>query len=259
MGEMKAFYFPGFPDRARPVSLPESVFSELLPLIDNLVELKVTLHCLWRLSQMGAGTAPAQEPGPVHPSGSPTPTPDASPPTPYLRRRDLLADPVLRAGLGEDPAQAIAEGLERAVVRGTLLHVRVRQDGREEDWYFANSSRGRAAVQALQEGRWPAATPAPLQVQVRRPTIFTLYEQTIGLLSPLIADELREAEATYPPAWIEEAFHRAAEANVRQWRYVRAILERWAREGKEDEDEARSEASDSRRFIRGKYGDYIEY
>jgi len=57
-----------------------------------------------------------------------------------------------------------------------------------------------------------------------RPNIFILYEQNIGLLTPPIADELRQAEQTYPAGWIEEAFREAVSLNKRSWRYIRAIL-----------------------------------
>ena len=67
----------------------------------------------------------------------------------------------------------------------------------------------------------------------KRPNIFVLYEQNIGLLQPIIADELKDAESNYPQDWIEDAFRIAAENNVRSWRYVRAILQRWAAEGKD--------------------------
>jgi DNA replication protein len=45
---------------------------------------------------------------------------------------------------------------------------------------------------------------------------------------------LRDAEQTYPVHWIEEAIEQAVENNVRKWRYVLAILERWRQEGKRD-------------------------
>ncbi len=42
--------FAGFPNgRGGHTSLPDLFFSELLPLIDNLAELKVTLHIFWLL------------------------------------------------------------------------------------------------------------------------------------------------------------------------------------------------------------------
>ena len=42
--------FGGFPDgKVRSVPLPEPFFAELLPLVDHLGELKVTLYAFWRL------------------------------------------------------------------------------------------------------------------------------------------------------------------------------------------------------------------
>jgi DnaD/phage-associated family protein len=231
--------FPGFPPgKTRLISLPEAVFSELLPLIDDLAELKVTLHCYWRLSQ-GQGA------------------------TRFVRRRDLIMDGVLLDGLkGElikDPVSVIDEGLERAVARGTLLHVNVERDGEAEDWYFANTPKGRAAVGQVERGEWPAEMQAAAKAEATRPNIFVLYEQNIGLLQPLIADELRQAQRDYPAEWIEEAFQLAAEANVRRWSYVRAILERWSTEGKSDGTSRRDSEADYRRYTKGKYADYIEY
>src|SRR5206468_2494137 len=49
-------------------------------------------------------------------------------------------------------------------------------------------------------------TPQHIQVQIERPNIFVLYEQNIGLLSPLLADELKDAADQYPGEWIEAAF-----------------------------------------------------
>ncbi len=226
--------FPGFPPgKTRLVTLPDAVFGELLPLIDDLAELKVTLHCYWRLSQeQGAAR--------------------------FVRQRDLLNDEALLAGLaGDDPPGAIKNALERAVARATLLHVRVERQGETQDWYFANTPKGRAAVRGARQGQWPDQAPA--LAQVTRPNIFVLYEQNIGLLQPLIADELRQAERDYPRDWIEDAFRLAAQANVRRWSYVRAILERWSTEGKSDETDRRDSQTDRRRYIEGKYADYIEY
>jgi DNA replication protein len=240
--------FPGFPPgKTRLATLPEAVFSEVLPLIDDLTELKVTLHCYWRLSQ-GRGAVR------------------------FVRRRDLSNDDSLLAGLknvaSDDPTSALGAALERAVARATLLHVRVEREGETEDWYFANTPKGRAAVRRIERGESLAALagaggPNDMQAvgraEATRPNIFVLYEQNIGLLQPLIADELRQAERDYPGEWIEEAFRLAAEANVRRWSYVRAILERWSAEGKTDGTGKRDSETDRRRYIEGKYADYIEY
>ncbi|MBE3559929.1 MAG: DnaD domain protein [Ktedonobacteraceae bacterium] len=72
-----------------------------------------------------------------------------------------------------------------------------------------------------------------VQVQIERPNIFVLYEQNIGLLSPLIAEELKDAAEQYPPEWIEDAFREAVQYNKRKWSYIRAILRRWETEGRQ--------------------------
>jgi len=39
--------FPGFPQRMRFTPLPNLFFSQLIPQIDDIAELKVTLHLFW--------------------------------------------------------------------------------------------------------------------------------------------------------------------------------------------------------------------
>ena len=222
--------FSGFPSgRVRNVGLPEPVFTELLPEIDDLAELKVTLHVLWRLGQQQGKLR-------------------------YVRREDLVVDRLLLAGLGEQPAEALDSALSRATHRGTLLVVAEGAAAPGNRLYFANTPRGRAAVEALERGEWPQELePAT------RPNVYTLYEQNVGVLTPLIADELREAENTYPADWIEKAFREAVSLNKRSWRYIRAILERWRTEGKSDEADGRSAEGERRRYIQGEYGEYIEH
>ena len=62
--------------------------------------------------------------------------------------------------------------------------------------------------------------------------MFEMYEQNIGMLSPMIADALLEAEDMYPEDWIEDAIGEAVEQNKRSWRYISRILERWEHEGR---------------------------
>jgi DnaD/phage-associated family protein len=209
--------FVGFPaGKLSYTPLPDLFFSELLPQIDNLAELKVTLHVFWLL---------------YHKKGYPR----------YLTLRELQGDSTLLHGLqGLDttPEEALHDGLQRAIARGTLLHLKS-HDGAQQ-FYFANTAQGRQAVEQVQVGELVlsesgiAVEPA---VSVERPNIFVLYEQNIGLLQPIIAEELRDAEESYPAEWIEEAFHIAVEQNVRNWKYIRRILERWASEGKGEKRE----------------------
>lgn len=225
--------FSGFPTgRVRHIRLPEPLFTELIPIIDDLAELKLTLHVLWRLES---------QPGKVR----------------CLRRAELMSDHTLLSSLGElgpSPVETLAQALERAVARGTLLRVEHPAGAPSEELYFANTPKGRAAAEMIQRGEWPADLETP-----ERPNIFTLYEQNIGMLTPLIADELRQAEQEYPAEWIEEAFQKAIAQNIRKWSYIRAILERWRTEGRDDETARRTREADRRRYIEGKYGEYIEH
>lgn len=64
-----------------------------------------------------------------------------------------------------------------------------------------------------------------------RPAVFSVYEHEIGILTPMISDELMDAEKEYPPEWIPLALHEAAANNKRSWAYAHAILKRWKIEG----------------------------
>jgi len=72
-----------------------------------------------------------------------------------------------------------------------------------------------------------------IYVEVDRPNIFALYEQNIGLLTPLIAEDLKDAVNHYPEEWIEAAFREALQHNKRKWSYISAILRRWETEGRQ--------------------------
>ena len=109
--------------------------------------------------------------------------------------------------------------------------------------YFAlNNDAGRRAIDRLKQtgesfdqlrtnGAALGADEAPAGQQ-ERPNIFALYEDTIGMLSPIVAERLKEAEERYPPGWIREAFEIAALENKRSWGYIDSILKRWGSEGK---------------------------
>lgn len=228
---MKRFAgFPGGPVRMTP--LPSPFFSELLPKIDDVGELKITLYAFWVFSR--------QE-GAFH----------------YLTLHAMKKDTELLAALaggGKGGEQVLDDALERAVARGTLLAARVSEAG--ETCYFLNSPRGRETAAALARGEWQPAEISVGELWVERPNIFTLYEQNIGALTPMLADILRDAEAEYPAGWIEDAIRLAVEHNARSWKYIAAILERWKKEGKGGK---KSSEEDRKRYVEGEYADFIEH
>jgi len=202
--------FKGFPEgKTHLTPVPAAFFSELLPRIDHLGELKLTLHFFWRLEHM-EGTFR------------------------YLRRGDLAKDDELMDSMGEGKAKALDEALERAVQRGTLLKARLVQEDLDQDCYFLNSPKGRAALRAIESGQWrpQEGTQAPGGAGAEAANIFQIYEENIGPLTPLIAEALGEAEDTYSAQWVEDAIRIAAERGKPYWRYIEAILDRWGREGR---------------------------
>ncbi len=211
--------FEGFSGKEGFTQLPNEFFRGLLREVDDLDELKVTLYALWRVANME---------GAAHP----------------LWERDFAE--------GLD-AEVVELGLEKCVLRGSLLKVTVES----EDVYFLNSPRGRASAEAARERSWIPSkeNSAP---PLARPNIYQLYEENIGPLTPIIADTLKDAENEYPTEKIEEAFALAVKANARKWSYVEAILKRWKEEGYGKKQDRRHTEKDRSRYVEGDYADFID-
>jgi DnaD/phage-associated family protein len=241
--------FAGFPTGKNPyVPVPEVFFTVLLPEIEDSAELKVTLHLFWLLAKK---------------KGNPRCVSDRD-----LLDDQVLLRSLKRRGDPRPPEERLRQGLEQALARGTLLqiHLRLMSEGNDQaeiiEWFFFNTARSRKVVNELQgsemvparlltveheqieqesEVTVPAGAytsnkgvewPRNIQVEIDRPNIFKLYEQNIGLLTPLVADHLRDAADLYPEEWIEAAFREAVQHNIRKWSYISAILRNWETEGK---------------------------
>jgi len=236
--------FDGFPARSSYISLPASFFSQLVPQIDDLAELKVSLHLFWLLYRR---------------KGYPR----------FATLNELLADRTLLAGLASGPAsggsleQALRDGLARAVSRGTFLRLDLERNGKREELYFVNTEQDRKAVARMESGELPLGQVLPRQTEPSASgelrNIFQLYEQNIGVITPKLAEELKDAEETYPAAWLEEAFQEAVRQNKRRWSYVEAILKRWAEEGKDEGKPQRHYKGeiDPEEYFKGRYGHLV--
>lgn len=225
------------------VELPASLFDELLPEIDDLAEVKVLLHILRLLGK--------QQSWPRCVSRS------------QLQREDVLQRSLAAIGDMRSLDDVLDHALERASQRGSLLRLTIRDGDQAETWFLLNTERGRALLRDLRgsgeeatELRKRLGTSEAATIDTKRPNVFSLYEQNIGLLTRMIAEELMEAEATYPEVWIEEAFRIAVESNKRNWRYIKAILGRWTAEGREDGTFKRhpGEVYDPDHYLKGELG-----
>jgi DnaD/phage-associated family protein len=216
------------------IGLPPELFSEVLPQITLASELKITLHVVYRMSRQ-RGPAPRR-----------------------VSWDELADDKLLRRGLRavsklRAPEELLAEGLEAAVQRTTLLHVVLPDDGRAVNWYVVNTAANRLWAERI--GLAGAALAPNDALPEERPALITLYEQNIGLVTPLLLDELREAEEQYPTHWIEDAIREAVRANARSWRYIRKVLERWAANGRQDAPDRPERPIDVEKYTNGAYGD----
>ncbi len=205
--------FQGFPPRVRFTPVPDPLLNTLALTMDE-AEIKVSLYLIWMLHQK---------------KGYPN----------FVTLNELLSQATLIDSLARQETsgdEVLRRVLATAVARGTFLKLSVDKDGNRQELYFLNTETGRKAVAQIEMGQMDLGrhlSRCPDSIGVAKASdIFTLYQENIGLLTPLVADELREAEKTYPAMWIEDAFREAAALNKRSWRYVSRILERWSIEGK---------------------------
>jgi len=234
--------FKGFPPRPEVTPLPNIFFSEVLPRMESPAEIKVVMQVFFLLSRK---------------KGYPR----------FVSFEELRGDPVLVKGLGSysgDLRELIGDALEDADRHGILLHIPVDLEGKPDEAYFINNEAEKDTIAKIREGKLKIPRIAIRKVEeaaVEQPSdIYNLYEQNIGILTPILAEELQEAEHRYPPEWIQEAFRIALRSNVRNWKYINGILKRWEREGKSDGKSVRNyrKERDPDGYIKGKYGHMVQ-
>ncbi len=234
--------FSGFPARMEFTPLPNLFFSSLLPQIGDIAELKTTLHVRAVLYRK---------------RGYPR----------FVTYSELLGNASLMSslkGAEELPDEVLRNALKLATERGTIIHIILDRDDASEDVYFLNTDANRQIMVKIQKGELSLGglkNKGQTYVEAeKQPDIFTLYEQNIGMLTPMIADELREAERLYPQDWIRDAIKEAVNQNKRKWSYISAILEHWSVEGKKDGTYQRdSKKTDPNKYFKGKYGHMVRH
>jgi len=207
--------------------VPASYVSQVMRQVNDLSELKVTMLTFYLLSR--SHDYPA-----------------------YVTHDDLA----LKAGslLGLDAASCVA-AIEAAVARGAFLQVALPLANGMTKVYFANLEADLAAIEQLRTG----AKGVSRAGRPPAPNVFELYEQNNGIITPMLAEELKDAQRTYPAAWIEEAFRVAVKARKLNWRYISSILERWTAEGKDSgENRPGARADDPDKYVKGRFGGVVK-
>lgn len=232
--------FQGFPARMDFTPIPNLFLNRLMPQITDINELNTILHIFMSIYSK---------------KGCPR----------FVSFSELLnkASLVQSFSQMDKPAEEmLTDSLESAVKREVILHLAVDCNGKPEGIYFLNTQSDREAIEKIKNGELnlPGFESKAISTAHTEelPDIFTLYEENIGMLTPLIADELKEAEKLYPKTWISDAVKEAVNQNIRKWNYISAILERWSAEGRIDGAHRKGpEKEDPDKYIKGKYGHMV--
>ncbi len=231
--------FGGFPGVAKATAIPNLYFTALLPDVEDCAEL---LAFLWvtRITQERRGDER------------------------FTSEQEILAFPGAARSFDRlaGGAEGLARGLAACLSARALVAVDVSGEAGDERLYFLNNPASRRTVARARAGHVrlrPAAIVRSARDPEERPNIFRLYEEQIGTITPLVGDRLVDAEDRYPADWIEDAFREAAELNVRSWRYVERILQRWAEEGRAHETPGRDPLEDEKQRYLGGFEHIVRY
>jgi len=233
-------HFSGFPAKMQYTPLPNLFFSSLLTQIDDIYELKTTLHFFEILYQK---------------KGYPR----------FVTYSELLNNVALRSSLGESgesQSEVLRNALNSAANRGTFIQLTMDKDGIVEDLFFLNNDQNREAIARIQSGDIVLSGLKTVDKHIpdiEQPDIFTVYEQNVGMLTPMIAEELSEAEKQYSEDWIRDAIREAVLHNKRNIKYILKILERWLAEGRVDGAYSgdSKKKTDPDKYVKGKFGHMV--
>ncbi len=246
----------GFPDKSKFTPVPNLLFGQLLEEVIDMWQLKCLLRLMFMLNQK---------------KGFPR----------FLTWEDLISDRVLRIALSDytydhneipnhsirdhDPyVYKLANILHELDSLGLILSVDKHEsiDGFSvANAFLINNEEGRRGIKSVSgkfDGKSGIGSQGTLNggttvLPKDRPNIFSLYEENIGIIGHIMAEELKEAEKEYPESWLNEAFREAVIQNKRNWSYIKAILHNWTENGKgsgNGEFGRHSKKVDSREWIR---------
>jgi DnaD/phage-associated family protein len=152
-------------------------------------------------------------------------------------------------GSARSSAERIREAVDRLSAKRLLLDLR---DDAGQRWLVLGVPDN---IERSRRGEIVAPGSPPIVLDRPTPSVYEVYEQNIGLLSPIIADRIADALDRYPVAWVEDAIGEAVAYNRRSWRYIERILQNWATEGRGNATNRRDheEHLDSEKYLHGKY------
>ena len=164
--------FEGFPGRMDFTPIPRVFIRQVLPEIESADEIKILLAVFNIIYQKKGSLR-------------------------FAGLNELVADASPMTGITagtDDDRTVIKRWLADAVENHILLAVDVAGPHSTDTLYFINGPAERETVAQIHSGKIPIEGSKPvltLPQDVPQPDIFSLYENNIGQLTPMIAEELR--------------------------------------------------------------------
>ena len=240
------------------VFLPDFFFTKVMPKVQDIAELKVVLSVFYliHVKQRHFECSPSAiaSKAKVFPQDSQKFWSEKQ--SQFVTCEELLS--YYKQFHLEQSEESLRQALNLAVEHGALLHSTLNMNGQCENIYFTGSEPNKGVIEKIKRGELSFEKQVP-EKDDKVGNIFVLYEQNIGIITPIIAEELGEAERLYPHRWIEEAFKEAVVRNKRSWKYIARILERWANEGKDSGEHTRGiKKGGPDKYVGGKYGHLVK-
>ncbi len=160
----------------------------------------------------------------------------------------------------EDPQKELKKALKLATERKTIIVLSTEKG----EIYFLNTEADRQAVEKIKSGELKITGVKTIATEMvnmeEQINVFAIYEENIGMLTPMIAEELKDAMKLYPENWIADAIKEAVKQNARKLSYITAVLERWAKEGRSDGAYKRdTKKDDPEKYTGGEFGRFVRH
>jgi len=215
--------------------IPESFLTDHLSKINDPDLFKLLLYIFWRFDKSRS-------------------------PIKFITAENILTDEIFSENFGktrDEITQHVNKLLADAVEINILINCSHPAQA-DNKLYFYNSIKNQKAIDLIETGEIKVEDIEDISLAITKPNIFKLYEENIGPLTPLIAETLEDAINTYSSDWIEEAVQIAVVNNVRRWKYIQAILDRWQEEGKNARRDQKDTEEDREKYLKGKFSDLIK-
>lgn len=190
-------------DSKNTFSIPNQVVTELFLCLDNVASIKFFLYTLYRFQ------AEKQR-------------------IQFVTLSQVEKSESIQDIIGAETK--IEEVLDDLIRTGAFVSAKGIYRNKEDRLFFLNNARGRESVRAIEAGDWIPKSNTDFNTVIERPSVYQLYEDNLGSLTPMIVEMLDDALEDYSYQWIQEAIKVAIKKEARNWAYVEAILKRWKKD-----------------------------